>query len=193
MSESSFHICVWHKEHIDWIMCISLGRFTTGVSISCVCVCVYIGISTVWGTNVCPNTHLSDWLNIFLLKFFSRWMWIALTNIWMLSILPIDLSITQALIYPQHTLIRLAQVCGSKRSGLGFGLYLLRLAKCDFQRFGVCEECCWLCVHNADCLQTSRFLSEHPDSNLFYVSSFCCRVLVCNNHSTDDYQSNHVL
>lgn len=32
------------------------------------CVYIYIGISTV-GTNVCPNTYLSNWLNIFLLKF----------------------------------------------------------------------------------------------------------------------------
>lgn len=62
----------------------------------------------------------------------------------MLPIFPIDVSISQALIYPQRTLIRLAQVCGSERDAVGFesGFYLLRLANCDFQWSGVCEECC---------------------------------------------------
>lgn len=162
MSHPSCAFCIWHPENIGWFMCISLSRFTTGVSISlgnvcvCVCMCMYGNIHCVcvcWGGgDVC-------------------------LKICMLSIFPIDLSIARALIYPQHTLIRLFQICGNERSGLGFGFYLLRLANCDFQRFGVFEECCWLCVHKSDCLQTSSLLSEHPASDLFYVSSFCCRVL----------------
>lgn len=65
-----------------------------------------------------------------------------LTKICMLPIFPIDLNISQAFIYPQCTLIRLAQVCGSERDAVWVGFYLLRVANCDFQWSGVCEECC---------------------------------------------------
>lgn len=177
-SVSSCDFCVWHPENIGWFMCISLSRLTTGVRIiSRECVCAYIGISTVCGGDKCLSKHSFLWLAKYLLVFVPDECEFALTKICMLSIFPIDLSIVQALIYLQHTLIRLAQVCGSERRGLGFGFYLLRLANCDFQWFGVCEECCWLYVHKSDCLQTSNLLSEHPASDLFNVSSFFCRVL----------------
>lgn len=70
MLESSSDFCVWHPESTCWFMCILLSRFTTGESISLgnVCVCIYRNIHCV-GTSVWPNTNLSDWLNIFLLKF----------------------------------------------------------------------------------------------------------------------------
>lgn len=136
VSKSSGDICVWHPENICWFMCISLSKFTTGESISLRNVCVYIGLSTVWGQmSVQTLLYLTGWIS-FCWSFCFRHIWFCAHCICMLPIFPIDLSITQELIYPQHTLIRLAQVCESERRGLGFGFYLLRLLTVTFSGLG---------------------------------------------------------